>query len=132
MEAEKNEKQTQDEINSLIKEKIKGFEEEAKKLSEKLNVKVIVETVTVRDDNNVPTGKVLKAFFKQPHIITAVRAMDLLSDKRFYECGFSLWDACIMHDISDAEISDNDKYKIGICPKLSLLLDVVVPDLKKN
>jgi hypothetical protein len=115
---------SQEEIASLIE----GFEKKAQELSTKLRTTVRFETFTyTNDDKQVTDVKV--AYVRQPHNMVAVKAMDALVHERYYEAGNILFPSCFMEDESD-KLSDNEK--LGLIGQIGFLLDIKVPDLKKN
>lgn len=102
-----------------------GFESKAKKLSAELKTVVTFETFTKED------GSIIVAYIKQPNPIAAARCMDMLYAGKIFEAGMMLWGACFIKEHSSAEVED-DKYKLGLSSKLGTLVDIQMPDLKKN
>lgn len=130
-------------------ELIKGFETKAKSLTDSMkkeipeNTEVIFETITEwgenveasdsTEDNKKydKTGNIFVAYIKQPHILTAVKVLDMLAQQRMFEAGMMAWDAMIISVHSSKEI-ENYSLKLGLVGRLGWMLKASVPDLKKN
>lgn len=100
------------------------------------NGKVFHVTFTL-DENGVPDknakiGTLLVGFFSNPHLLTKARCMDLILSGKLSEAGHILFNTAFMNNESSSEIHTDDKYKLGIFPRLSELIDAVSPDVKKN
>lgn len=125
---EKTQQQFQDEIDA----RIASFKQRAEDLSKELNIKVDFHTFTEREDNYNLTGNVFVAYTKQPHVLVAARAMDLLIANKDFEAGTLLWSSCFIVEHSSKEIENVDKYKLGLTGMLGKYLEIQAPDVKKN
>lgn len=128
---------------------IEGFVKKAESLTQTMkkdlpeNTSVIFETVTIwGDEKESPdskeddkkfdkTGNIYVAYIKQPHILTAVRVLDLLSQQKMFEAGMLAWDSMILSTHSSKEI-EQYSVKLGLVGRLGWMLKTSVPDVKKN
>lgn len=115
----------------LIQKEIDGFEKKRIEL-EKTHGAIKMYTFTEKDDKGEKTGKVFVGYLKQPHILAAARALDLVAAEKYNEAGIMLWDACFLEKESSREVSEIQKYKLGLVPYVGLQIDAVAPDIKKN
>lgn len=126
----------------LFDEKVLAFEEECKKrcdsiskeiaIREKManNPKVHYEYWIKNEEKDPNKIEFIVAFIREPHILNTIQAMDLLVAGKLHQAGYNLFDVCVLKD-SSPEAFD-DKYKVGLCMKLGLLLDVANPAEKKS
>lgn len=103
---------------------IASFEEKAKSLGEDVSF----ETKTVGEES----GEVYVAYIKKPNLIASVKAMDMVSQRQSFGAGLMLFPICFLSKESDSEFETKDSWKIGICAKLGMGIDVDFPDLKKK
>ena len=134
-------------INEQQREElIKGFEETAKALTASMKSDIpedsviSFDTITEYDEtNSLPSednpepkaGKLYVAYIKQPHILTAIKVLDLLNQRRNFDAGFLAWEAMIIKSESSKEIQ-KDKYKLGLCARLGYVIEMAAPDFKKK
>lgn len=75
-------------------------------------------------------GEIYVAYIRQPHLLTAIQVMDKLAIRQIWAAGLFAWDAMVLPE-SSTEIN-LDRNKITICGRLGQMLDVALPDVKKN
>ena len=110
-------------------EKIR-IEERLKNENNGVNVKVNYFIITEYDEDKEATGKFFVAYIREPHILNAVRALDMMWANKVHEAGYFLFDTCVLKE-SSPEVHI-DKYKLGLLPGIALLVDTQSPELKKN
>lgn len=103
---------------------ISSFEEKAKSLGEDVSF----ETKTIGEES----GEVYVAYIKKPNLLASIKAMDMVSNRQSFGAGLMLFPICFIKAESDQEFDTKDAWKMGICAKLGLGIDVDFPDLKKK
>lgn len=122
----------QQEFVEAINKKKEEFAEKAIALGTALNTKVAWEAVSELSEQGLLTGKVFVAYFREPALMLAARALDLLWAQKINECGQMLWAACFLKSESSSEIESVRAYHLGMLHKVGNMLDAIAPDVKKN
>ncbi len=112
----------------FIKQKELEFSEKCKEIA----IEEKCGEVTFEYAKDKKTGELYVAYFKQPHEITAARAMDVLSRGNMFEAGQMLWEGCFLRKWSSPEIESKAGIKLGMKRNVGLMLDIQLPELKKN
>lgn len=76
--------------------------------------------------------KIYVAYLKQPNFLAAAKGLDKALSGQIYECGSFLWGTCFDEENSDKECAYVDEYKLGLFPKITLMLKTQAPEIKKN
>lgn len=109
-----------------------SIKKKADSISAELKTEVEYFTFPEVLDNGEETGVVYVAFAMKPNIMAAAMAMDMILSGKVFEAGLKIWSACYLSKYSDSEIETNQKYKLGLSSKFGTLLDVQIPEIKKN
>lgn len=108
------------------------FEKTCNEIRKKETSEVSFETKTFYDDKSETCGVVHVAFLRKPNIIASIKAFDLIAASKIFEAGFYLFDAVFIKEHSDSVFENQDSLKIGLCSKISALLDLEAVDIKKK
>lgn len=120
------------EIKTKLQAKIEEFSTKAINLTEQQKGrKVDYHTFSLRDDNGNLTGEIYAIYTVQPAEMLAASCMDDLVAGKRYMVGMKLWSTCVLKE-SDKEITENQARKLGMAGRLGVLIDVILPDVKKN
>lgn len=133
-------------------ELIEGFKEKAKSLTHSMkddipeDTEVVFETVTDYDEKTVivedpesegktiteKPGDIYVCYIKQPHIMTAIAVMDKLNKKDLFSAGYIAWDAMVIGAPHSSKEIEKYRFKLGLVGRLGFLLEMMIPDIKKN
>lgn len=113
-----------------------SFESKAKELTtdpkRPITLEYRVEGLDGKEYSGDGEGVIYKAFFKYPPLMQAGRAFDLAFLGKYAEAGIGLFDSTFLSKESDSIFEDDDSYKLGVCARLGLKLDVKYPEYKKK
>lgn len=113
-------------------ELLEGFEQKAKKLSEREKTSIYFETTSTLDEVGKESGVLYVAFVRKPHIMVAIKAFDMIAAQRKFEAGFFLWDITVIKEESSSDFESDDALKIGMCGRIGANLEIQAPDIKKK
>jgi hypothetical protein len=106
---------------------IASFEEKAKSLGEDVSF----ETKTIQSEGE-ESGEVYVAYIRKPNLLASVKAMDMVSQRQSFGAGLMLFPVCFIAKDSDLEFETKDSWKMGICGKLGMGIEIDFPDIKKK
>lgn len=118
-------------IEQMILDRLAKIDEHCKELTKQRdNVPVSPIIFLERDEEKQLTGEVSAAYILEPHLLSKIKAMDMLVAGKLYAAGNLLYPVCVIE--CDPKIANNKARVLGLTGALGKQIDIEIPDVKKN